>query len=760
MDLLANLRTKRSVRKALGMLPEGIGNTYSEAWSRICAQNPEQAEIGKKVLSWVVCALRPLRVREVQHAVAVEEGDSESDPEGLLDIGTLTSFCAGLVILDEQSNLLSLVHPTANEYFTAKKLQLFPEAHDMIAVTCCTYLLMDTFRDNGPSLRPDHFVQRCREHPLFGYAVVNWGHHVQVAKSKGSLDVASRLLQDDLARSAAFQALTLNTVGESDFSTEWPDWSIFENEVDDWAMTEFDNSLNSVGALHLAAYFGLLELTVALMEAKSEIDQHDDMGGTAVHWTLIGRQDLFLKKLLELGADASARRTPARTRRWCNTAGFSLPLHIAAYMDNTEAVELLLQKGAGINQDGPTYFNRINALTAAVEGDAHAAANLLLDYGADVNIDSLGLRVVALTASWRTENFDLLKRMTQAGLNKRNLQIALTAAASSCSYDALALLLASGANVNGETIISSPDTRVEGGVSTGTMERTGLEGEIEDHPAEAEEPIAAVLVEAIGNRWEDIEEENVLKCLMLLIDAGADVNAISSSVRGWYGPKHIVDIIGNESMIHGRNTGGRTPLLKAVYFLKQDIVRFLVMKGADINFIHGVGDEQLTALSSALDRESYDDYTMAESIAISSSLLVREMLQLLIELGADTSLCTPKQKNRIEQLLSMSQDNREAMIALQKAALLNNIHYTVSITDLLPFRERREKLKDLVDGGADIELCCDRDKKWIKKFLRWTDAELDEYDRELDELQNAEQARMFTVYNGPLAIRRTNTGGL
>jgi ankyrin repeat protein len=759
MDLLANLRTKRSVRKALGMLPEGIDSTYAEAWGRICAQNPEQAELGKKVLSWVVCALRPIRVREVQYAIAVEEGDSALDPEGLLDIGTLTSFCAGLVILDEQSNLLSLVHQTANEYFTAKKLQLFPEAHDMIAVMCCTYLLMDTFKDNGPSLEPDHFVQRCREHPLFGYAVVNWGHHVQAAKSRGSLDVALRLLQDDLARSTAFQALTLNTVGDCDFVTEWPEPPNSEGEVEFEAKTEFDCSLNPVGALHLAAYFGLLELTDTLIEAKSEIDQHDGMGGTAVHWALIGRQNLFLRKLLELGADANVCKTPAITRRWPGVARFSLPLHIAAYMDNTEAVERLLQQGAGINQDGPWHSYRISALTAAVVGNAHAAANLLLDHGADVNIDSQGLGMIARTALWRIENFDLLKRMTHAGPNKRNLQLAMTAAASSRSYDTLAFLLASGANVNGGTTVGSPDTQVESGVSTGTLERTGLEGETEDHPAEAEEPIAAALVEAISANGEDIEEENVLKCLLLLIDAGADVNAISSSDWGWYGPEWTVDLTGRE-LTSKSNTGGITPLLKAVYFLKHEVVRILVMKGADINFIHRVGDKQLTALSIALDRESYDDYTMADSIKISSSLLVREMLQLLIELGADTNLCTPKHKKRIAQLLSMSPEDCEAMMALQNAALQHNVHYSVPINEMLPFREKREKLKDLVDGGADIELCCDRDKEWIKDILRWTDEELDAKDRELAEVQDAEKASMFTFYNGPLAIRRTNTGGL
>ena len=131
-DLLANIPTKRGVRKALERLPSGIDDTYTEAWSRISAQSPEQSELGKKVLCWVIHATRPLRMSEIQEALAIEEGDEVLDPEGLLDAAQLTSFCAGLVIINEQRQLVTLIHPTKQEYFNTRKGTFFPAAHEAV----------------------------------------------------------------------------------------------------------------------------------------------------------------------------------------------------------------------------------------------------------------------------------------------------------------------------------------------------------------------------------------------------------------------------------------------------------------------------------------------------------------------------------------------------------------------------------------------------------------------------------------------------
>lgn len=308
MDILAHIPTKRGVRKVLTKLPKGYDDTYAEAWNRILAQRPQQAELGKRVLSWIVNATRPLRTQELQYALAVEEGDEELDREGLLDVEKLSSFCAGLVIVNEQSNLVTLVHPTTQEYFSNHKGDLFSRANEEIAAVCVTYLLMKPVSDGGVLTDPEAFRQRWIENPLLGYAAVNWGVHVRESKSELSTKISLSLLRSDQARLAASQALILNTVGTKDWGTEWP---VLDLEFYDLARTvESQNKLYhvSLGPLHLASLFGLLDSLTTLLQQGHEVDEVDAMSSSPIHWALIEKQHRMLEYLLEQGSNPNAER--------------------------------------------------------------------------------------------------------------------------------------------------------------------------------------------------------------------------------------------------------------------------------------------------------------------------------------------------------------------------------------------------------------------------------------------------------------------
>jgi hypothetical protein len=47
---------------------------YEDAMKRIEAQGADVAALAKDILSWIVCARRPLTIVELQHALAVEDG--------------------------------------------------------------------------------------------------------------------------------------------------------------------------------------------------------------------------------------------------------------------------------------------------------------------------------------------------------------------------------------------------------------------------------------------------------------------------------------------------------------------------------------------------------------------------------------------------------------------------------------------------------------------------------------------------------------
>ena len=113
--------------------------------TRIEGQVKDQKELAKQVLSWITYAKRPLTTSELQHALAVDPGDSELGEDNLPQVEDVRSVCAGLVTVDEESHVIRLVHYTAQEYFERTQKDWFPNAEENITATCVTYLSFSTF---------------------------------------------------------------------------------------------------------------------------------------------------------------------------------------------------------------------------------------------------------------------------------------------------------------------------------------------------------------------------------------------------------------------------------------------------------------------------------------------------------------------------------------------------------------------------------------------------------------------------------------
>ena len=690
MDLLCQIPTKRGVRRALAVLPDGIDKTYSEAWHRLCTQNPQRAELGKRILSWIIHATRPLRIQELRYALAIEDDDEEIDPDGLLDVVTLTSFCAGLVIVDEQRGLFSLVHPTTQEYFDKHKDVMFPAAHEEIAATCITYLQMKPFSDEGALDDFDAFHERRITCHLLGYAAVNWGLHAAMAGSEKAKDDSLSLIKNESVRAAAWQVLQLNIVGAQEFGPEWP------REVGD--EEECDASKSSSVALHVAAYFGLINIVQIFLELGNDVDQLDGTGRTPLHWAIIGKQNTMLEFLLEHGANANAEIGIGNRylRRLRMVSVKSLPLAMAAYHDNRTAIECLLHHGAKINRRSRFGLN-LTALSVALYYRCRSATQVLLENGADVHVD---VEVLATTAS--NGNLELLKMAVEAGVSNYNIQRALPSAVSASNYNAIVYLVEHGANTNG---FSEP---LEPRHQTARL---------------AFEEVHTPLV-ASAAHFSTIEEPESFRCFQYLLDSGADVNCVCA--RPWYTTNGFISHshVG-ASVLLGPKT---TALHAAAYFGRLDMVRALVERGADVNLSLG---EQHTALSSALSSEGCCEKHIepSDEFGRASILRVRATINLLVDLGADPQLCKAVEIRRIETLLKMSSDNCKMVTALQ-TVIDQLADWKYNDCEKESLRDKLSKLKEVVAEGANLDLCCDQDKKKIGEFLAWSKEEIEAMDEE------------------------------
>ncbi|KAI9760770.1 MAG: hypothetical protein M1840_002216 [Geoglossum simile] len=160
------------VRNKLQTLPNTLTGTYDNAMQRIQDQEPEHKRVAFKTLAWLSYAFRSLSLGELQHALAIEPGDAGLDEELVMDGQSITSLCAGLVIVDQGTNVVNLVHYSTKSYFGDTRHKFFPNFHASITLSCATYLTLNALQNVPIGL----MVQR---YPLAYYAAQYLGDHAR-----------------------------------------------------------------------------------------------------------------------------------------------------------------------------------------------------------------------------------------------------------------------------------------------------------------------------------------------------------------------------------------------------------------------------------------------------------------------------------------------------------------------------------------------------------------------------------------------------
>ncbi|KAJ7863004.1 hypothetical protein B0H13DRAFT_1496488, partial [Mycena leptocephala] len=172
MTSLTKPRTIKAVREALKQMSSNLPSAYKKVMEWINRQSEEDRKLALTTLAWVSNAKRPMRVSELREALAVELGTSELDSENLLDIDSILSVCAGLVIKDQTDNV-RLIHYTTQEHLDGMQHIQFPSAQTDITMSCITYLSFAVFVNNPLKLSVS--LEKMKKlqtiHPLLDYAL-------------------------------------------------------------------------------------------------------------------------------------------------------------------------------------------------------------------------------------------------------------------------------------------------------------------------------------------------------------------------------------------------------------------------------------------------------------------------------------------------------------------------------------------------------------------------------------------------------------
>lgn len=336
---------------------------------------PSHRDLAKRVIAWITCALRPLTVEELRHALAIEIGKAQLNRDALPEISIILQVYVRLVTIGESDGIIWLMHYTMQEYFREIQNTWFPEAENEITITCVTYLNFQEF-ESGICPTNEALRERLDGNPLFHYASHHWGDHARNATSicEGVIE----FLKSDSNVESSAQSLMA--------------WGRYSNSQE---------VPKNIKGLHLAAYFGSLAETQILL-LESDTDLNDGRNRTALLYAARNGHSAVVELLLKNGANIDWRDSSLETAlfRACigghaataailleNNAQVDLddgegqtPLSFAAEFGHAAIVQLLLDNDAEI--DEVTNYGKTPLLLAAEEGHINIV-QLLLANGAD-----------------------------------------------------------------------------------------------------------------------------------------------------------------------------------------------------------------------------------------------------------------------------------------------------------------------------------------------------------------------------------------
>ena len=192
-------------------MPTGLFELYEETLDRVRKQSPKRSSLGMTILGWLSHVQRPILVDELRHALAVgyhkdDERQTTLDMDNLIRPHMLVDICAGLVTIEEESQVIRLVHYTTQEYFKKRADSLFNGMKISIAGTCLTYLLFNDF-SNGPCCDEELLKERVKKFGFLEYASCYWGEHVRGPLEKVFQGMIIEFLGNDNKICAAAEAL-------------------------------------------------------------------------------------------------------------------------------------------------------------------------------------------------------------------------------------------------------------------------------------------------------------------------------------------------------------------------------------------------------------------------------------------------------------------------------------------------------------------------------------------------------------------------
>ncbi|TFK18242.1 hypothetical protein FA15DRAFT_268049 [Coprinopsis marcescibilis] len=402
VEVLTNSTSIANLRKTLDLLPAGVDEMYSNTWKRILGQGEEKALLAKRMVVWLMHGHQSLTIPMLQQALAVDPETGLFDVDNLVDQKLLSSICCGLTSVDEETQVIQLIHNTAYDFFKKVLPEITDTPHSTIAVACVSYLsncgfeqlrfgdFHDTTSPHSAWYLNKTTPIQCWEqfeeylaqpdYPLLKYAYNNWGHHAMNCEGPLPPIIATFAL----------------------------DANQYPLKVRTDLHTKSGCHACDIGKpLHVVAKYGLHQLLPKMVITQ---DATAPRGNTALHLAAMEGYEELVQALLDSGeVDVNSRNRTMQT-----------PLIKAATLGHPAVVQLLLAT-PDIEIDARQFGGATAFIKAATWGHNSCIA-LLLPHVHDPNDqDDMGRTVVMKSAYWGHDDMmELLLRDEKVDPNIRD----------------------------------------------------------------------------------------------------------------------------------------------------------------------------------------------------------------------------------------------------------------------------------------------------------------------------------------------------
>ena len=314
-----------------------LDSVYSQTLRRIETQEGDRSKLGIEVLMWVSHSERPLRIDELQNALAVNLETIDLDPENIRSEDVILGSCLGLVVVDRKTLTVQPIHHTLQEYLSGPGI--LPDAHRTLAQTCLAYLNSDRVKG-----LPANWIPNPRDMPFFEYSSIHWGSHARI----------------DLSDRAKSLALELLTRYDSHVSA-----TLLFNQMQSYDSPPVIDHL--FAGLHCASYFGIVEIVAVLIKKKlREVNQGDCKGSTPLMWAAQRGNEAVVTLLLERrGIKTNKPDNSGQTPLWRTSS------------NGQERVVSLLLKRRGVKINKPDNSGQTPLWCASSNGHERVVSLLL-----------------------------------------------------------------------------------------------------------------------------------------------------------------------------------------------------------------------------------------------------------------------------------------------------------------------------------------------------------------------------------------------